>query len=257
MTDSHSVEELQNALDVYLNGETGIRFEALVHFADPLFRLYQIDLRSSLQKDQATRTAEELATLLAILETARLLWAYLSLNEAERERKLEELERGLLGGEPSGKEERMDFLRLLSVMQKQWESMPPGMRDAHETEAGAPVPSFDLLLASYDPLQVSATSPSSALYGPDNLEPAEAQALFARPLLKDPQVLHNPDELESAMARAKAYWDLAQVSPEQYDEQLSALKQRFANGVDEQQIEKEAQQMTSRFFELFPEKQRS
>ena len=256
MTDSQSVQELQEALDVYLNGETGIRFEALVRFADPLFKLYQIDLRSSLRKDQATRTAEELATLLAILETARLLWSYFSLNEAEREHKLEELERGLLGGEPSGREERMDFLQLLSVMQEQWESMPADMRDA-EVETGVPAPSFNLLLASYDPVQVNASSTSSARYGPDDLEPAAAQALFARPLLEDPQVLQNPDELESAMARAKAYWDLAQAPRDQYDEQLSALKHRFANGVDEQQIEKEAQQMTSRFFELFPEKQRS
>lgn len=253
MANEQSAQQLEAALDVFLNGEAGIQFESLLHFAEPLFELYQVDLRSSLQKSE--RTAEELATMVAILETARLLWAFFSLPEQDRNKKIEDLERGLLGGSPTGPEERMDFLKLLSVMQARWESMPASMKRPPREAPTAKAPSFDLLLSNYDPIHVSAAAgqPSNR-YGPEDLEPAEAQALFARPLLNEAGVAQDPDRLEDAMARANAYWQLAQVSTQRFDEELRSIKEQFAaNAAEKEQIEEEAEEMVDRFYELFPE----
>lgn len=249
MEKKDTARALHDELDAFLEDESGVPFHTLAQFAEPLFKLYQVDLRASLQKEPEKREADELAALLAVLETARLLWAFFGLTETTRQRKVKDLQHSLLGPDP-GEEEKLDFLDLLSVMQEQWNSVA-----TEEDVASSSEETFDRLLAEYRPRSPQSSAQSaSRQYGPDNLNPEEARALFARPLLEDPDVLENPERMEEAMDRADEYWNLAHASPAKRAHRIETLKERWADSPQEAEaVEAEAQQMIERFAELFPD----
>ncbi len=55
---------LREALDIYVSGKSGVRFEALARFAGPLFDLYDVEWKSD-EQHTARRDRHELATMLA------------------------------------------------------------------------------------------------------------------------------------------------------------------------------------------------
>jgi len=63
-------DSLQETLDTFLNDEAGVPFDQLADFAEPLFDLYQVDMRASLANAQSDGRTDELASLVAVLETA-------------------------------------------------------------------------------------------------------------------------------------------------------------------------------------------
>lgn len=238
--------ELRRTLDAYLDGATGIRFDLLAQFAEPLFDLYQVDLRSTLSRNRERRDAEELSGLIAVLETARLFWAFFLLNHDERSDRLDALQ-GRLVGPNLDAEERRSFLELLALMQQKWDEVQVELV-APGAATGYRPPPFDRLLAEYRTLG----TPTDTGYGEDNLEPAEALALFARPLVDKASETGDVEQLEAAMERAGAYWDLAQATPDEYARQLAALKRRLATTPEEERdIEEEAATMAARYAELF------
>jgi hypothetical protein len=246
-----SSSNLQESLDTYLNDESGVRFRALAHFAEPLFDLYDIDLSATLGAAPEARDEDEMATLLAVLETARLLWAYFGLPDEAQDRYRDDLEAYLLG--PDAEAGAADSLQeLLDAMEAQWEAMPPHMRSSAEDVEGYALPPFEDLLEAFAPADTDVQGPGP-MQGPDgDMEGPEAMALFAQPLLEDPEVQTDPDALEERMTRATAYWELAQLPPDEREEQVDALKDQFAESdAERDEIEAEAERMVDRYHELF------
>lgn len=242
---------LREALDVYLTGRSGIRFEALIRFAGPLFDLYDVNWRVNDRKDTLSRDRDELATMVAILDTARLLWAFMELDDREHLNLLPKLEDALLGPR-AGDEERSNLLVLLSLLEEHWASFSPEQRREALDTTGYALPTFDMLLDEYQGRQPLPTR-HRATNGPDDLDLPEALATFARPLLDDPAIAEQPDLLENRIERAQAYWDLATSDEAEFDRQLQRILETFADTEREQaSIRKEAHRMVARFHKLFP-----
>jgi hypothetical protein len=234
---------------VLAEGETGVAFDALVLFAAPLFEFYGLDLADAFAlKDEG---AEVEPDVLAVLETARLLWAYFSLPPAERARRRDALAAHLVGPEPT-EDDWLDIEGLLDAVEPYWRAMLPEERSAAE-QAGAPVLGFDALVQH--PAFALAPDHDAQTYGPDALSEIEARARFAQPLLDDPAALGDPDAFERAMDRASAYWTLALTPPGEREAALREVVARFAGANGEQAaVEAEARRMVARFGQLFPER---
>ncbi len=248
------VKRLQKELDRFVSGETGIPYDALIWFAEPLFELYQADPRPPDGSDRFTRDVNELGLQVAVLETARLFMAYVLLEPAEAERRYMQLERSLIGRDACERE-RIDFLELLHLMEERWYDLDESVQ-ARIAEAFRHAAPFHVLLERYaDTLSPAETSPDEERYGPDRLDLPEAMALFSRPLLEHVHVLEDPDLLEDALARAGAYWNLVQLKEERYEERLARIVKQFAKSPDdERRIAEEALRMAAWFYELFPER---
>lgn len=244
---------LRDALDVYVSGRSGLRFEALARFAGPLFDLYDVDWKSD-EPHAADRDWAELTTMLAVLDTARLLWSFFTLDDEASLQMLPDLEDALLG-RGAGDEERSDVLVLLSLMEGHWQQFTPEERAQAEQTPGYTLPPFELLLDEYEGRSSRDSFGEPVRYGPEGLDLPEALALFAQPLLEDPGVQKDPDGLEERIARAQAYWELAMAPPEEYETELARILQTFANNPEEHDaIRREARIMMQRYRRLFPER---
>jgi len=241
-----SVERLREALDVYLSGRSGIRFESLARFAGPIFDFYDIDWRSF---DPRFRDRDEVATMVAVLDAARLLWAFFSLDDEEGVVHLPELEDAMLG-RTAGEEERSNLLLLLSLMEEHWQTFTPEDRRYAEAVPGFALPDFATLLSEFD--GTASSDVRDARYGPERLSLPEAIALFAEPLLQDVSAEQDPDLVEQRMARAQAYWDLAQAPQEEFESELQRLEIELADDrVPASAIRSEALEMVERYRRFF------
>lgn len=244
---------LREALDVFVSGRSGLRFELLARFAGPLFDLYEVDWRSE-DPAAASRDRDELSTMLAVLETARLLWAFFQLDEEKSLQMLPELEDALLG-RGAGDEERSNVLVLLSLMEGHWQQLTASEPAEGESVPGYALPAFDRLLDEYlgrsPEMPVSDRSP----VGSDESDLPEALALFAQPLLEAPGVQGDPNALERQVALAQAYWELALAPSEEYEMELARIFDAFAGTASERDaIRQEAAEMMQRYRRLFPER---
>lgn len=246
------VRALREALHVYLTGQAGIRFESLARFAGPLFDLYDLDWRVSDRKGDA-RGREELATMVAVLDTARLLWSYFSLDEESSLQMLPELEDALLG-RYAGDEDRSNVLVLLSLLEEHWQQLSPSERAYAEDTPGFALPPFETLLSDYNEGLRSSRHDEDDLFGPDKLDLPEAIALFAQPLLESAEPEDDPDAFEARIARAHAYWELAKTPPDEYEAALARVLDTFASDQQERNaLRAEAGRMLDRYHALFPE----
>lgn len=243
----------REALDVYVSGRSGLRFEALARFAGPLFDLYDVDWKAE-DGSAVVRDRNELATMVAVLDTARLLWSFFLLDDEENLQMLPELEDALLGP-GAGDEERSNVLVLLSLMEGHWHQFTPEERAKAERTPGFTLPPFEELLREYEGKSRSEPVTDETRYGPQHLDLPEALALFAQPLLERPEVQENPDALETQIARAQAYWELAVAPPEEYELELARVLNAFAETDRERDvIRQEARAMVQRYHRLFSER---
>lgn len=236
----------QRKVRALIENETGLRFESLALFAQPLFELYDLDPAAAFELHADPDEADE--GTVAVLEAARLLWAYLALPDADRPARYPALARFLLGPDAAAEDEA-DLAMLLDVMEQHWDALTPEDIDLAEDDA-RPTLGFDALLAhpAFAPPEGGA---AQRTFGPDALPEMEARALFAQPLLAR---LDDPDELDAAMERADEYWTLAQLHGVERDAYLEDVVEAFA--IDEReaaQIRAEADEMTARFRALFPD----
>lgn len=250
------ISALKEALDVYLSGRSGIRFDSLMRFAGPLFDLYDVDWRS-IGRPSARRDLDEISTMVAVLDVARLLWAFFALGQDDSIGALPELEDALLGA-GAGDEERSNFLVLLSLLEEHWQQFTPEDRARAEDTPGYSLPEFETLLQDFPVRTFKLPTRAKNVFGPSRLDLSEALAIFAEPLLGSADLGSDPDLVEDRVARAQAYWELAMTPPDAYDEELERIIEGFARtSAERETIRAEAERMVQRFYTLFPEQRAS
>ncbi len=237
--------ELHRKAAMLVNADTGVRFDSLTLFAEPLFELFDPDVSHAFSLQTEPESADE--GTIAALEAARLFWAYFSLPIEERTDASTALARNLLGPSASPEEEA-DFDLLLDRMSEQWD-----MQADEDIELAESTPArtldFDELLQH--PLYAVEAGQVGDTYGPGHLPETEARALFAQPLLNQAEDL---DDMEDAIERATAYWELAQLPFDVREDRLEALLVTLASAsVERGQLRDEAHTMIARFEDLFPE----
>lgn len=246
----NDVELLKERLDVYIDGRSGIQFESLARFASPLFDLYDLDWRS-VDPSARSRDQDEIAVMVAVLDTARLLWSFFLLDDQNGLQVLPELEDALLG-RGAGDDDRRNVLMLLSLLEEHWQKFSATERAVAEDTPGFTLPSFRTLIDDYTNKLDPASLESRRRFGLEDLEFPEALALFAQPLLDDPALENDPDAFALQIARAQAYWDLAVTPPEKFEANLSKILETFAdNPAERVAIQAEARRMVTRYRDLF------
>jgi hypothetical protein len=144
------------AARVLVEGETGVAFDALVLFAEPLFALYDLDVADAfaLKADPDAAPPE----VLAVLETARVLWAFFSLPPAQRAHRRNALAAQLVGPRPT-EEDWLDIDGLLDTVEPYWKAMLPEERRRAE-QTGSPVLDFEALLEHPASTSTAPTAPA-------------------------------------------------------------------------------------------------
>ncbi len=230
---------------VLTGGETGVQFAPLALFAEPLFSLYELDpAEAFLLATDPDVVADD---TVALLETARVLWAYLSLPVAEQSHKRQALAAQLVGEDPS-EDDWMALDGLVEAALVYWQAMVPEEITAAET-TGHETLDFDALL--HHPafrVGTEADDATTAGFGPDALSDVEARALFAQPLLEAVDPSADEDAFEDALSRADAYWTFAGTAAGD-----SAVAGRTFAREHPGTSAEEAEAMVRRYRDLFPE----
>lgn len=237
--------------EALVDGETGVQFEAVALFAEPLFSLYDLDVAAAFRLRTDPDAVPDDAV--ALLETARVLWAFFSMPPAERAHKRQALAAQLVGEDPS-EDDWVDLDGLVDTAEIHWQALLPEEVEAAE-QTGHPTLGFDALL-HHPAFRVGAEADDAthAGFGAGGLSEVEARALFAQPLLDDPETMADADAFEEALARADAYWALATSPGADSDAAVRAFAREHASSPEEvEAIEKEARAMIGRYRELFPE----
>jgi hypothetical protein len=238
----------QRKVRALVDNETGVRFESLALFADPLFELYDLDAGAAFELHASPDEADE--TTVAVMEAARLLWAFFSLPASERAARRATLTAWLAGPDATPEDEA-DLDALLDAVESHWSTLTDDdVALAEDVEAETL--DFDGLLAHPAFVPPTGERAGERTFGPDGLSEMEARALFAQPLLER---VEDPDALEATMERADDYWTLAQLRGLERDALLDEIVGANAIDADEAAaIRAEAEEMLLRFRTLFPDR---
>ena len=232
----------QRIVDALLNGETGVQYESLALFAEPLFTLYELDPAEAfaLRSDPESVGDE----VVGLLEAARVLWAFFSLSKSERGHRRQALAAQLIGDDPQG-DDMLDLEGVIEAAEVHWQALlPEEIEMAQDTGHGTL--SFDDLL-HHPAFRIEAEpDPSHAGFGSGSLSETEARATFAQPLLEDPEVMLHPDAFDRALERADVYWQAARRGIS-----AGAVARHLADEGPGDVAEAKA--MLARYAELFPE----
>ena len=233
-----------------LAGETGLQFENLVLFAEAAFRRFELDLADAFALRQDSDAADP--EVVAMLEAARLMWAYFELPPSGRARRRIALAVHLLGAEPS-EDDWVEVEAVLDATEPYWEAMLPEERVAARQE-GVKWLEWDELTAHPAYRLDEEAGELARGYGQDGLSELEARALFAQPLLENAAESGDADALEAAMDRASRYWQVAHAPDDDREDALSDALDALAQTPDERPaLADEARRMLARYRELFAE----
>ena len=211
----------------YLNESSGIQFEHLARFSQPLLELFDVEPHHWRLPTSIPNDVQLLDTYSAALAAAEMFWSYFTLDEHTRKRFLPELKSYFIGAEPLPHEEA-DFLLLVDCMRVQWTK----------------------LVGEIDVTVQPGRQPSMVDTG--NQPDLETLALFGEPLMEDPALLEDPDALEAIMERVGDYWGLASAASDDRDALLDVIVARHANAeLTESDLRDEAAKMLARYDELF------
>ena len=235
---------------VLTEGETGVQYESLALFAEPLFALYELDGADAFRLRENAATVPDDAV--ALMETARVLWAFFSLTPAERAHKRQALAAQLVGEDPS-EDDWVNLDGLVETLEIHWQALLPEEIEAAQS-TGHPTLDFDALL-HHPAFRVADEQhdATTAGFGADGLSEVEARALFAQPLIEDPEIMVDPDAFDLALSNADLYWTLAQNTAGDAREAARAFARQHADDRTPAEVEAEALAMIERYRELFPE----
>jgi len=233
---------------VLSQGETGVQYESLALFAEPLFALYELDAADAFRLRDDPVTVPDDAV--ALMETARVMWAFFSLPPSARAHKRQALASQLVGEDPS-EEDWISLDGLIETLEIHWQALLQEEVDAAQ-KTGHPTLDFDSLL-HHPAFRVTDEEhdATTAGFGPNGLTELEARALFAQPLIEDPEVLIDPDAFDEALGQADLYWSLAQASTGDPSEVARGFAREHAQDRDLDEVEREALEMILRYRELF------
>ena len=249
--DGEAAEQLarrrRRLVNALLSGSTGVDFASLALFAEPLFSLYDLDPTDAFRL--ATEPDAVADDAVALLETARVLWAFLSLPTAEQAHERQALAAQLVGEDPTD-DDWVGLDGLVETASIHWKALLPEEIQAAQ-QTGHDTLDFCELLA-HPAFHLGEDDFDSAHdgYGAGDLSEIEARALFAQPLLEAAGDLTDEAAFEDALARADGYWALARrgdLSDEAY--RAYATEHAGARGPDA--VEREAREMVGRYQELF------
>ncbi|HLA64812.1 MAG TPA: hypothetical protein VK610_10325, partial [Rhodothermales bacterium] len=237
-------------VDALVSEATGLRYDSLVLFAEPLFQQFGLDLADAFALRENPRAAEP--EVVALLEAARLLWSYFELPAAERDGQRAALATHLLGAEPT-EADWAEVEAVLAAVEPYWEAMSPEERAASR-KPGTPWLDWDALMAHPAFQLESEHAESTRGFGPEGIGEMEARALFAQPLVEAAAADGDVDALEAAIDRATHYWTIATAHP---GDQAGALDEAVAtlagSPAERPAVAEEARQMLARYQALFPE----
>jgi hypothetical protein len=227
MRDSSAEARSGASYQFYLDELSGISFERLARFSQPLLELFDVEPHHWRLPRAVPSDRQLLDAYTSALAAAEMFWSYFTLDEAVRRRFLPELKAYFVGAEPMPHEEA-DFLLLVDCMRVQWEQLG-GSAVGDETHRSV-----------------------GALIAGDVVPDLETLALFGEPLMGDPELYDNPDKLDEIMTRVQDYWLLAHTRLEQYEQRLDEIVARHGNSPAEMEhVRVEAESMVARFRELF------
>ena len=234
-------------IEVLTEGQTGVHFASLALFAEPLFALYDLDAADAFRL--ATEPEVVADDAVAILEMARVLWAFLSLPTQEQAHERQALAAQLVGEAPTD-EDWMGLDGLLETATIHWKALLPEEIEAAE-QTGTPALSFKELLA-HPAFHLGDAGGDTAHggYGTGDLSEIEARALFAQPLLEAAGDLTDEAAFDDALARADGYWALARRG-DLPDDAYAAFAREHAARRPAAEVEAEARAMVARYRELF------
>ncbi|MEZ4703429.1 MAG: hypothetical protein R2834_24070 [Rhodothermales bacterium] len=233
---------IREAISVYRAGNTGIPYDTLIDFAQPVLDHYHLDLTHCRTAAVDAGNAGDMALLIDVLESAMIFWSFFSAEAAGESASYEQLKTSMLGPEP----DMADDLR--------FDQLFHALREAFEELDGAAAG----VLAWQPPPGFSEPSPAdlfedNLFYEEDGPDQPESFALFAHPLYENPDHLADPDAIERITQLASAYWDLARLSNEERAPALDAMLDQFARTpAERKRLKQEARQMLQRYQELFP-----
>ncbi|MEM1054046.1 MAG: hypothetical protein AAGI52_00860 [Bacteroidota bacterium] len=233
----------QRIVDALLTGETGVQYESLALFAEPLFTLYELDPADAFSLRAAPGDVND--EVVGLMEAARVLWAFFSLSTAKRAHRRQALAAQLIGEDPSG-DDMVDLEGVIEAAAVHWQALlPEEIEMAQDT--GHDTLTFDELLHHPAFRLETDPDPAHAGFGDGELSETEARALFAQPLLEDPEVLVDPDAFDEALLRADVYWQAARRGTS-----AGAVARHLADEGPGDVAE--AERMLARYRELFPER---
>lgn len=220
-------------------------------FAEPLFRHFDLDLADGFALRDRPDDADP--ETVAMLEAARLLWAYFGLPTPERAHRRSALAAHLLGAEPT-EDDWIEVEAVLDAAEPYWDAMLPEERE-EARQPGTALLDWDALTAHPSFRLDPEADAVSRGYGPDGLSELEARALFAQPLLEEAAASGDADALESAMDRAARYWQVAHATPADREDVLADAVEALAVATEEREaIVGEARRMLARYRELFADR---
>lgn len=253
VTEDLLYEKRSRLIQALLDNETGVRFESLVLFAEPLFSLYEVDAGEAFQLYSDPEAVSD--ETIALLETARILWAFFTLPPDQRAHARTRLATQLIGEAPTD-DEWIDLEGLIDSMTVHWKALlDEEIREAEATDH--PTLAFRELL-QHDAFRIGgAKEQHPAGFGPDALSETEARARFAQPLFESREVLLDADAFERAVHRSDALWTLAHTSNGNPEAQITAYAREYSTSESEHKVlEDQARAMIKRYRELFPERAR-
>ena len=234
---------------VLTEGETGVQYESLALFAEPLFSLYELDAEDAFRLRSSPESVGD--DTVALLETARVLWAFLSMPPAERAHKRQALAAQLVGEDPT-EEDWISLDGLVETGEIHWQALLPEEVAAAQDTGHATLGFDELLHHPAFRVGPEAEDATHAGFGDASLSEVEARALFAQPLLESPEVMADADAFEAALARADDYWTLARSASGPADAEAFA-RQHATDDAEHAALRDEALAMIERYRELFPE----
>lgn len=242
-----ALESVRITLALYRSGKSGIQYQKLQQFVQPILAHYQIELDAGFSDEVTPSNIDDMTLMLDIFETASILWDYCCLAPEAKAQSFKQLQESLLGPHPE-REDLVQFPVLVASMEEKWEALSEGIQH----EAVSPVGALSM---DADTGTTPAAANGAAHYGPDKLDIPEAFALFSRPLLENDAIFEDPESLDDVMSKAQAYWDLAHLSEQEQSSLMHAVLDKFTSATHHKDdLHKEALAMIKRFHELFPER---
>ncbi len=238
---------VDRGVSALVSGETGLRFESLALFAEPLFTHFGLDVADAFALRERPDEAEP--EVVSLLEAARLLWAFFELPAQDRPGRLTSLATHLLGAEPTD-DDWAEVEAVLAAVEPYWSAMTPEERAAAR-QPDAPWLDWDALEAH--PAFRLAGGGGDHGFGPAELSEMEARALFAQPLVDEAAAQGDFDALDAALERATRYWTVAQAGPHAQQALDEAVAEFAATPADRPAVAEEARRMLARYRDLFPE----